>query len=269
MIQMPVSLRVLFVGAMETEIAGLLAHYACVPAQPIHGASPFWTAIGDGLEVGVVQTHVGETNAAIATPEAIRRFTPDVVLKIGCVGGQAEGVHQGDIVVPLGFFHSGAWITRAEADNAPTSDAAQWQSVFGERPYQVNRANLGGRPHVLAPDPALTTRYAKHLEAQGLPFARAYVGGSNIWFFEHAFMRRVLAAQVPDATTDAWVADMESYAVAQACAVMGTPFTGLYRVSNSEYYGEAYDPAAVAGMFEGAFVETVAAFVRGLGLGPM
>ena len=260
---MPKSLRVLFVGAMETEIAGLRAYYDCASAQPIHGAYPFWTAIRDGLEVGVLQTHVGETNAAIATPEAIRRFTPDVVLKIGCVGGQAEGIHQGDIVVPLAFFHSGAWITRAEVDNAPTSDAAQWQSVFGERPYQVNRANLGGRPHVLAPDPALNARYAKHLEAQGLPFARAYVGGSNIWFFEHAFMRQVLAAQVPDATTDAWVADMESYAVAQACAVLGTPFTGLYRVSNSEYYGEAYDPAAVAGMFEGAFVETVAAFVDG------
>ncbi len=262
-------MRVLFVGAMESEIAGLRAHYDCVPAEPIHGAYPFWTGAGQGQEVGLLQTHVGETNAAIATPEAIRRFAPDAVLKIGCVGGQAEGIHQGDIVVPLAFFHSGAWITRAEADNAPTSDSVQWQSVFGERPYQVNRANLGGRPHVLAPDPALNARYAQHLEAQGLQFARAYVGGSAMWFFEHAFMRQVLAAQVPDATTDAWVADMESYAVAQACAVMGTPFTGLYRVSNSEYYGEAYDPAAVAGMFEGDFVERIAAFVRGLGLGPM
>lgn len=122
---------------------------------------------------------------------------------------------------------------------------------------------------MLAPDPALNARYAQHLEAHGLPFVRAYVGGSNMWFFEHCFMSHVLTAQVPDATSDAWVADMESYAVAQACAVMGRPFTGLYRVSNSEYYGEAYDPAAVAGMFEGDFVERIAAFVRGLSLGPM
>lgn len=266
---MPETLRVLFVGAMETEIAGLRAHYACVPAEPVHGAYPFWTSSAAGLELGILQTHVGETNAAIATPEAIRRFAPDRVFKVGCVGGQAEGIHQGDIVVAIAFFHSGAWITRAEADNAPTSDAVQWQSIFGERPYQVNRANLGGRPHVLAPDPALNAHFVQHLESHGLPFAPAYVGGSNMWFFEHAFMRRVLAAQVPDATTGAWVADMESYAVAQACAVMGTPLTGLYRVSNSEYYGEAYDPAAVAGMFEGDFVERIAAFVRGLSLGPM
>ena len=266
---MPESLRVLFVGAMESEIAGLRAHYACVPAEPVHGAYPFWTSGAEGLDIGILLTHVGETNAAIATPEAIRRFAPDAVLKIGCVGGQAEGIHQGDIVVPLAFFQSGAWITRAEADNAPTSDAATWQSLFGERPYQVNRANLGGCPHVLAPDPALNAHFVQHLESHGLPFAPAYVGGSNMWFFEHAFMRQVLAAQVPDAITDAWVADMESYAVAQACAVMGTPLTGLYRVSNSEYYGEAYDPAAVAGMFEGDFVERIAAFVRGLSLGPM
>jgi nucleoside phosphorylase len=258
---MPNPLRVLFVGAMETEIAGLRAHYGCVPAEPIHGAYPFWTSGAEGSEVGILLTHVGETHAAIATPEAIRRFVPDAVFKVGCVGGQAEGIHQGDIVVPLAFFHSGAWITRAEGDNGPTSDAAQWQTVFGEKAYQVNRANLGGRPHVLAPDPALNARYAQHLEAQGLPFARAYVGGSNMWFFEHHFMGHVLRAQVPDATSDAWVADMESYAVAQACAVTGTPFTGLYRVSNSEYYGEAYDPAAVAGMFVGAFIETVAAYV--------
>lgn len=261
---MPKTLRVLFVGAMETEIAGLRAHYACVSAEPIHGAYPFWTAGGDGLEVGILQTHVGETHAAIATPEAIRRFAPDMVFKVGCVGGQAEGIHQGDTVVPLAFFHSGAWITRAAADNAPTSDAATWQSVFGERPYQVNRANLGGRPHILAPDPGLNARYAQHLDAHGLPFARAYVGGSNMWFFEHYFMSHVLRAQVPDATSEAWVADMESYAVAQACAVLGVPFTGLYRVSNSEYYGEAYDPAAVAGMFAGSFIQTVAAFVAAL-----
>jgi len=258
---MPKTPRVLFVGAMETEIAGLRAHYDCDSAEPIHGAYPFWTAGGDKLELGILQTHVGETNAAIATPEAIRRFAPDAALKIGCVGGQAPGIRTGDIVVPIAFFHSGAWITRAEPDNVPTSDATRWQSIFGQQPYQVNRANLGGRPHLLAPDRSLNARYARHLEAHGLPFSRAYVGGSNMWFFEHGVMSHVLGAQVPDATTGAWVADMESYAVAQACAVMGTPFTGLYRVSNSEYYGEAYDPAAVSGMFQGAFVRSLAAFV--------
>lgn len=257
-------MRVLFVGAMDREIDGVRAHFGCAPDAPLHGAYPFWIARELGHDVGVVQTHVGEANAAIATAEAIRRFGPDHVFKLGCVGGHAEGVHTGDLVSPIAFFHSGAWITRRNDDNAPTADAAHWQSVFGDKPFQVNAENLGGRPHVLQPDRGLTQRFADHARACGFAPVRAYVGGSAIWFFDHAFMRHVLAAQVPDAESSAWVADMESYAVAQACAVCDTPFTGLYRVSNSDYYGEPYDPAAVAGLFRGSFVEAIASFVRNI-----
>ncbi len=257
-------MRVLFVGAMDREIDGLRAHFGCEPADPVHGAYPFWIVRERGLDIGIVQTHVGETSAAIATAEAIRRFSPACVFKLGCVGGHAEGVHTGDLVMPIAFFHSGAWITRRQDDNAPTANAAHWQSVFGDKPYQVNAENLGGRAHVLQPDPALTQRFADFAGARGYAPVRAYVGGSAMWFFDHAFMRHVLAAQVPDATTPAWVADMESYAVAQACAVCNTPFTGLYRVSNSDYYGEPYDPATVTGLFSGGFVEAIATFVRAL-----
>lgn len=257
-------MRVLFVGAMDREIDGVRARFGCALSEPIYGAYPFWIAHEPGLDIGIVQTHVGESNAAIATAEAIRRFAPACVFKLGCVGGHAEGVHTGDLVVPIAFFHSGAWITRRQDDNTPTADAAQWQSVFGDKPYQVNAENLGGRAHVSQPDQALTQRFAEFANARGAAPVRAYVGGSAMWFFDHGVMQHVLAAQVPDATTSAWVADMESYAVAQACAVGNMPFTGLYRVSNSDYYGEPYDPAAVADMFSGNFVETIAEFVNQL-----
>ncbi len=255
-------MRVLFVGAMDREIDGVRAHFGCEPGEPVHGAFPFWIAREPKVDIGVVQTHVGEANAAIAAAEAIRRFAPGHVFKLGCVGGHAEGVHTGDLVSPIAFFHSGAWITRRSDDNTPTADAANWQSVFGDKPYQVNAENLGGRPHVLQPDRALTQCFADHARARGFAPVRAYIGGSAMWFFDHDVMLHVLAAQVPDAESPAWVADMESYAVAQACAVCNTPFTGLYRVSNSDYYGEPYDPAAVAELFSGRFVETIASFVR-------
>lgn len=257
-------MRVLFAGAMDREIDGLRAHFGCAQSEPLHGAYPFWSARERGLDVGVVRTHVGEANAAIATAEAIRRFAPDCVFKLGCVGGHAAGVHTGDLVSPIAFFHSGAWITRGRDDNRPTSDASRWQSVFGDEPYQINSENLGGRAHVLSPDRALTQRFADFSGARGFAPVRGYVGGSAMWFFDHAFMRQVLSAQVPDAETPTWAADMESYAVAQACAVCRTPFSGLYRVSNSDYYGEPYDPAAVAGLFSGSFVDVIAAFVRTL-----
>ena len=260
------NLRVLFIGAMETEIAELRTHFACAPSSPIHRAYPFWSARSAGLEIGVLQTHVGDINAATATPEALRRFDPDCVFKIGCVGGHADGIHTGDIVVPMAFFHSGAWITRAHSNNTPTADATQWQSLFGEQPYQVNSINLGGRAHVLPPDLALTDHVIEHLHEQGLAHEQAYVGSSSIWFFDPAFMSHVLTAQVSRAVTKAWVADMESYAIAQACAVYNKPFTGLYRVSNSDYYGEAYHPEAVANLFAGGFISTLDALLRRIAL---
>lgn len=255
-------LRILFIGAMDRELSGLIAHYTAAPQAALFGAYPFWTARDGAAEIGIAQTHVGEANAAIAASEAIRRFQPDCVFKLGCVGGHAAGVHTGDVVAPVAFFHSGAWITRAPDSGQATADATRWHSVFGPLPYQVNSDNLGGWPHILTPDVRLTEAWLSHVYAHGLSGVRAYIGGSAMWFFDHALMPRVLAAQVPNAVTPAWAADMESYAVAQACAVQAVPFTGLYRVSNSEYYGEPYAPETVAGLFDGAFIDTVAAFVR-------
>jgi nucleoside phosphorylase len=259
-----VTRRTLFVGAMDRELSDLIAHYAAEPQPALFGAYPFWVASHGVAEIGIVQTHVGEANAAIATSEAIRCFRPDCVFKLGCVGGHAAGIHTGDVVAPVSYFHSGAWITRAAGSGAATADATRWHSVFGPLPYQVNSENLGGRPHILTPDAHLTEAWLSHAIAHGLSGVRACIGGSAMWFFDHAFMPHVLAAQVPNAVTPAWVADMESYAVAQACAVHAVPFTGLYRVSNSEYYDEPYVPETVAGLFAGAFIQVVAAFVRAL-----
>jgi nucleoside phosphorylase len=185
------------------------------------------------------------------------------VLKLGCVGGHGPGVHTGDVIEPLAFFHSGAWITRDET-GSPTGDASRWQALFGPLPYQVNDENLGGRGALFVPDADLTSRFAAAVRADGIEPVRAYIGSSAMWFFEHGFMRRILAAQVPGAVTQAWAGDMESYAIAQVCAAHGVPFTGMLRVSNSEFYGEPYDPAAVATLFAGDFIETVLAYIESL-----
>ena len=256
--------RILLVGAMDTELAGLRKHVSSAPDRPVHAVFPYERAHVAGLELGIVQTHVGDINATMATSEAIRRFNPDHVFKLGCVGGHAEGIHTGDIVVPIGFFHSGAWLTRAKADNTATTDATQWQSLFGEQPYQINASNLGGRAHVLSSDLALTKALVACLQDQRLSYIPAYVGSSTMWFFDRAFMSHVLTAQVPHATTKAWVADMESYAIAQACSVYNKPFTGLYRVSNSDYYNEPYRPDAVAGLFEQPVLNILTAFLHRL-----
>ncbi len=227
------------------------------------GGYPFWTARLGGVEIGILQTHVGAINAASACAAALVALEPVCVLKLGCVGGHGPGVHTGDVIEPLAFFDSGAWITRDAAD-APTADASRWQALFGPLPYQVNDENLGGRGPLFAPDANLTARFSEAMRASGREPVRAYVGSSAIWFFDHGVMRQALAAQVPDASTQAWAADMESYAIAQVCAAHGAPFTGLLCVSNSEYYDEPYDPGAVAGLFAGGFIDTVVAYIESL-----
>jgi nucleoside phosphorylase len=254
--------RVLVVGAMDRELAGLRAHYACAPHDALLGAYPFCTAERNGVALSIVQTHVGEVNAALATREAIARCAPQVVLKLGCVGGHSAGLHTGDIVLSLGYFHSGAWITRDFESGAPTADAARWGSAYGDAPYQVNRENLGGRAPVLPADDALTTQLSAHVAQWGECAVPAYIGGGAMWIFDRAMMNRMLPAQVPDARSSEWVADMESYAIAQVCAVCAVPFSGLYRVSNSEFHGEAYQPDVIASFFSGWFIDIAAAFIE-------
>jgi nucleoside phosphorylase len=246
--------RVLFVAAMDRECAGLRRYLGAVARTELPGGFTCWMT--DTL--AVIQTHVGEVNAALAASAAIAHFQPDAVVKLGCVGGHTAGLHTGDLVLPTAFFHSGAWLTRDHA-GVPTPDARDWLSLFGELPFQVNAENLGGRPAVFAPDLALTTQIARVLTSHGFAAKRAAIGSSAMWFFDRDMMQHVVAAQMPDVPTQVWAADMESHAVAQTCAALGVPCSGVYRLSNSEYYAEPYLPGAIASLFDGAFV---AALVR-------
>ncbi|OGV96777.1 hypothetical protein A2W24_01800 [Microgenomates group bacterium RBG_16_45_19] len=254
---------ILFVGAMEKELAGLNKYYHCHLSAKLQDQYPLFT--NKTKSVAILHTQVGETNAAIATTLAINAQRPDLVIKIGCVGGNSVGIHTGDIVVPIAYFHSAAWITRARKNNQPTSDASQWQSVFGEKPYQVNSGNLHGRPYIFYPDLKATKKLTAFLNKTRLTHTTAYIGGGNMWFFDKGFMRHVPRAQIPaKLITQRWVADMESYAIAHACYVHQVPFTGIYRVSNSDYYDEPYLPEKVAKYFSTQFIQTVAPFINNL-----
>jgi adenosylhomocysteine nucleosidase len=256
--------RALIVCAMESELSGVRERLGFAPAAPLIGRYPMWNAQLGAIELALVQCFVGDANAAIATTAAIQAFRPDIALKLGCVGGHSEGIHAGDFVLPRAYFHAGAWLARAGLTGPATSDAARWVSLFGDAPVQVNRDNLGGRAAVITPDSALTARWQRVRAAAGVVCVPAHIGAGMIWFFERAHMAQVLAAHAPDAPDRAWAADMESYAFAQACDAFGVPFTGLYRASNSEYYGEPYDPGAVVRAFGGDFAENVVRFLRDL-----
>lgn len=245
--------RILVLGAMDREIVGLRRALAARAEAPLLGTYPRWTT--EDASIDIVLTHVGDVDAAIAATAALTMLTPSIVLKVGCVGGHTAGLHTGDVVIPARVFHSGAWI-------AHTADAARWQPVFGDLPFQVNRENLGGRDAILGADHALTAEWARRIAADGMHSVYAHIGSSNMWFFDRAHMLHVLNENLPEDPVRDWAADMESYAVARACAVAGVPFSGIYRAANSEFHEEPYEPNAVAALFEEQFLRTLVGFIQ-------
>lgn len=114
---------------------------------------------------------------------------------------------------------------------------------------------------IFLPDNILLKKYVAFLKKEEMRFMESYIGSGNMWFFDLKFMNEVLKTQVSQPKTTRWVADMESYAITQACYVLKKPFIGFYRVSNSDYYDEPYIPEKVANLFSDSFIKTIEKFI--------
>src|SRR4030042_2695993 len=143
--------KILFVGAMETELRPLLKGLKATQIKKLLNVFPLYIATHKSVDVSIIETFVGQTNASVATLEAIKEINPDLVIKYGCVGGSYAESRNGDVIIPIGFFHRTSWITRTK-EGKPTKDSSLWQSVFGELPHQVNSNNLGGLPYYFPVD---------------------------------------------------------------------------------------------------------------------
>jgi len=243
-------LKILFVGAMETELRPLLKELNATPIKKILNVFPLYKAIHKSIEVSIIETFVGETNASVATLEAIKEVGPDFVIKYGCVGGSYLESKNGDVIIPFGFFHRTSWITRTR-EGAPTNDSSQWQSVFGELPHQVNSNNLGGLPCYFSVSKKYIDLSQQILEELNINAVKCYVGGGNMWAFSQGFLNNMAEVMLPkDTNNKKFVSDMESYSIAHACHVTGKPFLGCYSVASNDYADEPYDPDRVPKQME-------------------
>ena len=73
------ALKILFVGAMETELRPLLKELNATPIKKLLNVFPLYKATHRLIEVYIIETFVGEANASVATLEAIKEVNPDVV----------------------------------------------------------------------------------------------------------------------------------------------------------------------------------------------
>lgn len=200
------------------------------------------------MEVFIIETYVGETNASVATLEAIKETNPDYVIKFGCVGGSYSESKKGDVIIPLGFFHRGGWITKNKVTHIPTSNAATWDSVFGEKDYQIqeSRNNLGGMPYYFPANDKLIDVFKKTLDLLNMTYVTAFIGGGNMWMTDQSFLDNVAENLLPgDSIHKRFVSDMESYSIAHACYILKKPFLGCYVVTSNDYFDELYDPLLV------------------------
>lgn len=258
--------RILVVGALDRELSALLSYYKCSMSKKLQNVYPIWSSkVKRPFELTVLQTYVGDTNACIAVTLAITSCKPDYVFKMGCVGGSSKGLHAGEMVMPLGFFSTSSWITRSIRDNSPTSDASMWQSIYGSKPYQVNRNNLGGRAAYFEPDMDVGKKYRDFLHRKKQHLTPCFIGGGNIWFFDSKFASNTSFTQIPGRKRNRiWAADMESFAIAQTCHVFKKPFMGFYRVSDNYFEGERYEPEKVARLFETDYISVIDTFLSSL-----
>ena len=235
---------------MKTELRPLLKKLNARERKKLLNIFPLYKAAHKSVEVYVVETYVGETNASIATLEAIRDVNPDFVIKYGCVGGSYVESKNGDVIIPLGFFHRTSWITRTK-EGTPTKDSSQWQSVFGELPHQVNSNNLGGLPYYFPVNKEHIDLSQKILKELNISAVDCYVGGGNMWAFSQEFLNNMAEVMLPSDKNDKrFVSDMESYSVAHACYVTKKPFLGCYAVASNDYTDEPYDPNRVSKQME-------------------
>ncbi|OGG03704.1 hypothetical protein A2W14_04000 [Candidatus Gottesmanbacteria bacterium RBG_16_37_8] len=244
------TLKILFVGAMETELRPLLKKLNAIQVKKLLDVFPLYKATYKSINIYIVETFVGDTNASVASLEAIKEVNPDFVIKYGCVGGSYSESKMGDVIIPLGFFHRTSWITRTKEDT-PTKDSSLWLSVFGELPHQVNSNNLGGMPYYFPANEKLITICQKTLDDLKIDYDTAYVGGGNMWAFSKEFLDNIAQTMLPKgAKCKRFVSDMESYSIAHACFVTKKLFIGCFTVASNDYTDEPYDPKRVPTQME-------------------
>lgn len=239
---------VLFIGAMDRELHPLLKTVGISKTSKILDTFPLYETSYKSVKMFTVQTYVGDVNASIAGFKAIQEVNPDYVIKFGTVGGSYPESKAGDIIIPLGFFHRGGWITRNNKTHTPTADASTWDSVFGEKDYQIqeSRNNLGGIPYYFPVCKNQIVLCKNILRSKNLKFQTAYIGGGNMWMFDQSVLANVGECMLPKTKTHKrFVSDMESYALAHACYLNKKPFIGCYIVASNDYLDEPYDPIKV------------------------
>lgn len=218
---------VLVLGPMASEIDALTAALDA-PQETLLGGYRCVAGRLDGVPVVTVRCLIGMVNAAAATALAAARFAPRCVLIQGTAGAHDPALHRGDLVLGESLIEMGSYYTQ-HRDAGAGSNFADYTFPGAEL------AAGGARVRILHSDPALL-RLAEDVP---YPHGRKVTGtisSGDIWNRELDVIARLHDA------CGSLCEEMEGFAVAQVCRMLGLPMLAVRVVSNSEWHAaEAFD----------------------------
>ncbi|HML46424.1 MAG TPA: 5'-methylthioadenosine/S-adenosylhomocysteine nucleosidase [Clostridia bacterium] len=221
---------ILIQGAMDLETSTMMEALEGAQTQVLHGYT-FVTGTLDGYPVVISKTQVGMVNAATTTTIGILEFNPIAVINQGTAGGHAEALHKGDIVIGATTVNINSFKSDWAAAGAGI-DPTKWINRTTE--VYVDGAITGISE--LHSDPALV-EIAKAVAYEKGSLVEGVIGSGDVWNKE--LDRIALIHEQFDTACE----EMETFAVAQVCSYMGTPFLGIRILSNNEIHEESFDPA--------------------------
>lgn len=162
--------------------------------------------------VVIKQCGMGKVNAAVGCIEMIREYKPDIIISMGCAGGNGEDIHIGDVVVCKETTYHDVYCGE--------------KSVYGQ---------MQGMPSRFMAD---STLFKKALQLDTKIKSGLIVTGD--WFVDSKEKMREIISYFPDAKA----VDMESAAIAHTCYLMHVPFISFRIISDkpledehaSQYY---------------------------------
>ena len=158
------------------------------------------TDIANDNQVVIKQCGIGKVNAAMACVEMIRDWRPDVVVTIGCAGGNGNDIHVGDVVV---------------------SKETTYHDVYcGE---DVCYGQVQGMPQRYE-SPAWLVEEACKISERVVP--GLVVSGD--WFVNSKIKMIDILNHIPETKA----LDMESAAIAQVCYKYNVPFIAFRIISD-------------------------------------
>lgn len=220
---------IIILAPMECEYTAILSRMKNVNKKVIGNFTFSEGEIGNASVVAV-NCLVGEVNSAAATMLSIREYSPKCVICQGTAGSHTEKLSVNDIVLCETSVETASCFTphRDEGEGVKTED---WdfpgvEMLINGKPERVRE---------MRSDESLLKIAEKVNYSKG-KVVRGKIGSADFWNRE---IDRIKFFRDKIGTLGE---EMENFASAQVCTMMGVPFLGVRVISNGELDGTEFDP---------------------------